>query len=1125
MFDFLKDYDTTLYEAGKDIEHQIHSKLVFVAMRIFAECVLFDLYEETGHKLWNVKLVDVLKDTEFINEISLKCNFNDFNTIDSLCRLEGNKVAHQKKGQKFTASKEEIREGIKAVYEFSVGYYFYKTHMIAPKWSEEEYQQVLDSNHNPNAEKQLEASYKMKLAQKENEVLKVRSEAKNKTIEVLQLQKALSDLKNSNLDLNQKLELERKKRNELENAQRTEREFKEKLSECENQAENIRETLSLVNYDVLEGLNEEQKSAVTTIDGNVRVIAGAGSGKTKALTHRYAYLVKECGIAPSSILSVTFTNKAAQEMKERIRGMIGDQDLGYICTFHGLCLRILREDIHYLHYPQNFTVLDQDDQDILLSDVYDTLNINDFTLPYSEARKEIIQKKSNFLSYYISNVTDPNGFYPKKSNLFSEYLKLQRKNYALDFSDLLYFVIYLFENFQSVREKWQDRFEYIQVDEFQDVSKTEFDLVHILASKHKNLFIVGDPDQTIYSWRGAQVDYILDFDKIYNNVCDIKMLRNYRSSKDIIENSNSLINHNRKRIPKSLSAASDAQINSSPRVIHFHAKTQIEECSWIANKIKELNNLGYDNKDIAILYRMKYAVASLEGVLRSEEIPYKICDGISFYNRPEIKTIFAYFTFIINQDDISFKKIINNPPREMGTSRMSFLKKVAKDNDISLYEALEKNIDNLIFSKTKATKFLKDISKLIENSKDAKVSDILDAVLSVTGYEMKLMTENNDEEFNSIAELKQQIFEAENSRGEKMTLQNYLDDVLLATSNDNDEGKSRVNLMTVHSSKGLEFRAVFCCQMNEGTFPSSRTDTIDKMEEERRIAYVALTRARERLYMTDSEGMSENATSARYTSRFIQNISTELFDFEGEYSDQYDEKKAAQMIFNSENNLDKTESHRIGDIVAHDVYGNGEIENIDVSTDSYIIRFSDDIKKINRREHLVTVSENLPTEDAIVLESQNKEISFNVGDIVEHKIFGKGIIKAINAYKHEITVKFDKYETDRNIYGSNKLQLIKKSNTKEMSDSNLFSMKYSVNDKIYHSVYGFGIVTRIENTECFVKFVSGAEKSISLEKNLIKITDEQYDAAFQKSIIKCPECSKVLPIGTSVCTECGYEFR
>ena len=384
-------------------------------------------------------------------------------------------------------------------------------------------------------------------------------------------------------------------------------------------------------------------------------------------------------------------------MKDRIRGMIGDQDLGYICTFHGLCLRILREEIHFLHYPPNFAVLDQDDQNILLADVYDTLNINDYVLPYSEAKSQILQSKGKYLSYYVSNVTDPNGFSPQKSNLFSEYLKLQRKNYALDFSDLLFFVRYLFETFPKVKEKWQDRFEYIQVDEFQDVSKIEFELVSTLAGKHSNLFIVGDPDQTIYSWRGAKVEYIVDFDKKFSGVSDIQMLQNYRSSKDIIENSNSLIRHNQYRIDKSLRAATENQATNSCRVIHYHAKTQVEESNWIVNKIKELNN-----KDIAILYRSRYAVPALEGALRDGEIPYKICDGISFFNRSEIKTIIAYFSFVINQDDISFKKIINTPSREMGKRRISFIKSIANEKSISLYDALIENINNPIFLDTKA---------------------------------------------------------------------------------------------------------------------------------------------------------------------------------------------------------------------------------------------------------------------------------------------------------------------------------------------------------------------------------------------------------------------------------------
>lgn len=880
--------------------------------------------------------------------------------------------------------------------------------------------------------------------------------------------------------------------------------------------------------DILRGLNDEQKDAVTSIDGYIRVIAGAGSGKTRALTHRYAYLVKECGISPSSILSVTFTNKAAQEMRDRIRNMIGDQDLGYICTFHGLCVRILREDIHYLHYPSNFTILDQDDQKLLLADVYDTLKIDDYLYQYYNAMTDIAKLKVKNLSYYISNVTDPNGFNPRKSNVFSEYLKLQRKNYALDFNDLLYFTIYLLINFDAVREKWQDRLEYIQVDEFQDVSSTEYQLVSILSEKHKNLFIVGDPDQTIYSWRGSKIKFILDFHKAFKNVHDISMLKNYRSSNEIINCSNSLIGHNDNRIKKSLIAATNSQSQNKCKVVHYHSKSQTGESQWIAKEIKKLNNQGCDFKDIAILYRARYSVPALEAALNKEEIPYKICDGISFYSRQEIKIIIAYFTFILKQDDMSFKKIINKPNREIGKRRMDLLKDISQNKDISLYQALMDNIDNPIFRDTKAKEFLTEMDTIIAQYKDLKVSDIADMVISITGYEYKLMTNNDDEEFNSIAELKNQISDAETNRGEKMSLQDYLDDVALATSVDLSKDESRVSLMTIHSSKGLEFKNVFVYEMNEGTFPAIRTDTLERMEEERRLAYVALTRAQDRLYLTDAEGMSENNPQARYTSRFIYNISPELFDQNGEYSKEYPKEKALQSIFNSENNLSKIGSHDIGETINHYAYGKGIIEGIDLSTDSYIIRFEDSVRNINRKDNITTLNErgsnDIPDMTEPKIAPTVESTVFSVGDRVKHNVFGEGIVKSINSYKRELSVKFEKYETERKIYDSSKLAIIEKAENQDVLGLNSSIKKYAIGDKVLHPVYGFGIVKEIKDKEYIINFVSGTEKAILEEKHLKKVSEEQYEKAFDKSTIFCPECQSKVSIGTTICPECGYNI-
>lgn len=435
--------------------------------------------------------------------------------------------------------------------------------------------------------------------------------------------------------------------------------------------------------------------AVETTEGYVRVIAGAGTGKTRALTHRFAYIVDTLGINTSNILCVTFTNKAANEMKKRVRKLIGDNDLGLICTFHGFCVQVLKKDIFRINYPNNFLILDSDDTETILKNVYKTHNIKLTAKTIKEAKEYISKcKYTSRITEYLDlfSMTSDELLYNKYINagtledkLFYGYLYEQRKNFGLDFDDLILLTIYIFNNFNEVLEKWQNKLEYIMVDEFQDVNANQFELCGLLSRKHKNLFIVGDPDQTIYSWRGSKVEYFINFESYYNDVKTIIMTKNYRSSPNIIDASNSLIKKNKVCIEKDLIPIKQARTST----LYFHAKTVVEESEWISKQILSLKKMGKNYNDIAILYRAHFVSRSIEESFMRNHIPYVIYSGIGFYNRKEIKDVLCYLRMLVYADDLSFLRTINEPRRNIGEKRISILKEYAEKNNCTLYIALK----------------------------------------------------------------------------------------------------------------------------------------------------------------------------------------------------------------------------------------------------------------------------------------------------------------------------------------------------------------------------------------------------------------------------------------------------
>ena len=712
--------------------------------------------------------------------------------------------------------------------------------------------------------------------------------------------------------------------------------------------------------DLLEGLNEKQRQAVTTTEGYIRVIAGAGSGKTRALSHRFAYLVNEIGIMPSNILCVTFTNKSANEMKQRIRRLTGDSDTGYISTFHSFCVSVLQEDINALHYPKSFLVLDNSDIDAMLKIIYEERGLTLRHMTFSKARDMIeIRKIFKDPEYYEHMIAFPLDELQQKylnavepdDIIFWGYLYQEKKCFGLDYNDLIKYVLYLFSINDEIRLKWQQRLEYIMIDEYQDIDSLQYGLMKVLCAYHQNLFIVGDPDQTIYTWRGASVRYILDFDKEFPDVRTILMMDNYRSTPQIVAVANSLIGNNKNRLKKALLP----MLPDGSAVVYHHAKTAEAEALWIAQQIKDLTGKGEKLGDIAILYRAHYLSRSLEEGLRKEEIPYTIYSGVQFFGRMEIKDALSYLRLIVYRDDLSFLRVVNVPKRHIGERRVKFLQDYAAQNQCSLYNALARTIDNEIFKNTKAKKFLTLLERFSTGYQDLPVSEVLSALLDQSGYEAMLRTEGSQERLDNLAELKQSVYEYEASCGEECTIENYLVRVALLTNTDAVSGKNAVKLMTVHTAKGLEFPHVFLCGLEEGVFPSKKTATLEGMEEERRLAFVAFTRAKNALFLTDAEGRNLDG-SYRYPSRFIFNVDKTLLAYTEELDDSlvFDTNWS---ITSNEKMLEVTSAgpaFKLGDRVVHSILGSGEVVDIDCDKAVYVIKFDDvgTLRKINFKAKL-----------------------------------------------------------------------------------------------------------------------------------------------------------------------------
>ncbi len=635
---------------------------------------------------------------------------------------------------------------------------------------------------------------------------------------------------------------------------------------------------------ILEGLNDKQYEAVINTEGPCLVIAGAGSGKTKVLTHKIAYIMEEKKALPWNILAITFTNKAANEMKERIESLVGDagKDM-WIGTFHSICVRILRKFIDRIGFESSFIIFDSTDQKTLIKQCMKELEIDDKLLNDRSIASEISNAKNDMIEAEEYIVKVHGDFRKEKiAQVYSLYQKKLKENNAIDFDDIINFTIKILMENPDVLEYYSNKFEYILVDEYQDTNKSQFTLVTMLASKHGNITAVGDNDQGIYSFRGADISNILNFEKDFPGTKIIKLEQNYRCTGNILKIANAVIKNNEVKYDKKLWTEND--IGSLPKV--FSADNEYDEGRYIVEQIEHLKRTEkYKYSDFAVLYRMNTQSRAIEEILRREAIPYKIIGGLKFYERKEIKDIISYLRLVQNtSDNLSLNRIINEPKRGIGKTSLDNVTQIAEQNGISMYEVI-KNAEQYGLNRVylNSCEFINSMEEIIAQKDELSLSELIKKLLKDTGYIKALENENTVEAENRIANLDEFLtvameFEEENAEN---GLSDFLEGITLASDLDNmEETDETVTLMTLHSAKGLEFPVVFLVGMEEGIFPGYKSIGEQKeLEEERRLCYVGITRAKENLYLTNSKQRTTfGSTTYNPPSRFLQEIPKELLD-------------------------------------------------------------------------------------------------------------------------------------------------------------------------------------------------------------------------------------------------------
>ena len=745
--------------------------------------------------------------------------------------------------------------------------------------------------------------------------------------------------------------------------------------------------------DLIEGLNDRQKEAVISTEGPCLVIAGAGSGKTKVLTHKIAYLISEKYVKPWNIIAITFTNKAANEMKERIQNIIGDaaNDL-WMGTFHSICVKILRKYIDRIGFDHSFLIFDTSDQKTLIKECLKDLKVDDKLFTDRAVLSEISNGKNEMLEPKDYKIKYAGDFRRETiGNIYELYQQRLKENNALDFDDIINYTIKILTENPDVLEYYTEKFKYVLVDEYQDTNKAQFMLVSILASKYGNITVVGDNDQGIYSFRGADITNILNFEKDFPGTKIIKLEQNYRCTGNILKAANAVIKHNENKYEKKLWTANDE--GELPSI--YQSEDEYDEASYVVKQINHLKTEEYYKySDFVVLYRMNSQSRAIEDILRREDIPYKIVGGLKFYERKEIKDIIAYLRLIYNtSDNISLKRIINEPKRGIGKTSLDNIQQISEQNGISMYEVI-KNAEQFGLNRVKANAddFINLIEELRTKQNELSISELIKETLNKSGYTKALELENsveaesriqNLEEFLTVAIEFEEEF-ADNTLGE------FLENITLSSDIDNvEDAENSVTLMTLHSAKGLEFPTVFLVGLEEGIFPGYKSiGEENALQEERRLFYVGITRAKEHLFLTCAKRRTIfGSTSYNAISRFVKEIPEELL-----------------------NGYDKMQKEKVEDKFENSDYGwkygnrESKVKTYTFETNSYEVK----------KQVPATAGFQYRTAESF-LSSLNKKDSFDIskyqeGQRVYHKKFGEGTINKVEeeGEDYKIDINFDK---------------------------------------------------------------------------------------------------------------------
>lgn len=700
--------------------------------------------------------------------------------------------------------------------------------------------------------------------------------------------------------------------------------------------------------ELVQNMNENQLKAILKTQGAVMVIAGAGSGKTRVLTNRIAYLIAEKNVLESNILAITFTNKAAKEMKERIYSLVGETSKYiWINTFHSMCVRILRQHIDLLGYNKNFTILDTSEQKTIIKNIVKELNLSEDSYQPNNILKIISNSKNSMISVNEMKAQARFGFMKNVAEIYEYYQKYLKKNSVLDFDDLMLKTIVLFEKHPEVLAIYQNKFEYIHVDEYQDTNVIQYKLIKMLSEVHKNICIVGDDDQSIYSWRGACSDNIINFEKDYEDVEVIFLDQNYRSNSTILDAANAVIKNNTDRKDKALWSEN----KGGDKITVYAATNDKDETDDIAKKILDLKAQGVDYKDIAILYRANYLSRSMENSCMAFGIPYKLIGSLKFLQRQEIRDLLAYMNVVVNRnDEFSLRRIINVPKRGIGASSMAKIDNYAEQYGLSLFEAL-KNIDMIGVSKKIITN-IHLLTQLIEKysqTEQYSIEDLIVGIYKDSGYESMLKESADAYAESRIENISELVSSAKQFSSMNDNLIDFISEMSLTSDADDENEDDSVVLSTVHAAKGLEYRVVFIMGLEENLFPSIRDaesseDERNKMEEERRLAYVAITRAKEKLFMSyANRRMQFGSIKNNKRSRFLDEVPNKLMHFESGFGATANDSGESQLEsvtkfisrlspkikIADKPKTDVRTNYVVGDIVVHKKFGEGKVLSIE----------------------------------------------------------------------------------------------------------------------------------------------------------------------------------------------------